>query len=273
MSERRRRALRLILGWLALEAMAAAQVVHHDGSSLLRVWLGHAVAPLVWTASFTATAVSDLAVGVGGLHRMMVGHRHLRQELERTRAANILLRNDLAALMEGQAALSSVVLLEEGSQLARCTYRNLAQGRLQLHAPAAGLLRVDTAVVAGDGLVGRVSSVAADDCWVQLVSHPASAVAVESDDGTVRGLATGSGGGRLMVEFVPRGATLLRGELLVSSGADGVVPPGIPVARVAAVRETDAAFLEVMATPCVDLHAVHTVLLLPPWTRSREPTP
>ena len=80
----------------------------------------------------------------------------------------------------------------------------------------------------------------------------------------------GAGFNRLAVEYVPKNAVLMRGELLVSSGADGVFPAGIPVATVHSLRETAAAFLEVGAVPRVDLDAVGVVLLLPDWTIGPE---
>ena len=70
----------------------------------------------------------------------------------------------------------------------------------------------------------------------------------------------------MAVEYIPKGAPLLRGEILISSGADGVFPAGIPIVRVQSLRETDAAFLEVTAQPCVDLRRVRVVLLMPQWT-------
>ena len=269
MSERRRRALRLALGWLLLEAVAAAQVARDDGTSLLVIWMVRAVEPVHAVSAAVATALTDLSVGFAGLRQMMVEHRDMREEIDRLTAENILLQGDVAALVAGSSALSSLVLLSEDCRLARCTYHNVIQGRMLLHAADRLPLAVDSAVMAGAGLVGRVVSTVAGAGWVQLISHPASAVAVESDDGSVHGLVVGVGAGRLAVEFVPRGATLLRGELLVSSGADGVVTPGIPVARVAAVRETGAAFLEVVAVPCVNLSEVRAALVLPPWSNGQ----
>jgi rod shape-determining protein MreC len=99
------------------------------------------------------------------------------------------------------------------------------------------------------------------------VTHPAAAVAVQTPEGQVHGLAVGSGREALAVEYVPRSAELLRGDTLVTSSADGIYPPGIPVATVTGIRESDAAFLEVRAVPAARLDTLRVVLLLPEWAR------
>jgi rod shape-determining protein MreC len=131
----------------------------------------------------------------------------------------------------------------------------------------------DTPVVGATGLVGRVIRSSRRSCWIETLTHPAAAVAVMTQSGEIEGLVTGDGTRDVAVEYVSRNAELLRGELLVTSGADGIYPPGIPVAAVSRIRESDAAFLEVLATPAVDLSRVRVVLLLPDWAPDRERLP
>jgi cell shape-determining protein MreC len=52
---------------------------------------------------------------------------------------------------------------------------------------------------------------------------------------------------------------------LVTSGGDGIYPPGIPAARVTRIRESDEPFLEVTAISTADLYAARMVLFLPEW--------
>jgi rod shape-determining protein MreC len=130
---------------------------------------------------------------------------------------------------------------------------------------------VDTAAVGAAGLVGRVISTDLDSAWLELITHPVAAVAVCTPDGGVHGLAEGAGPNRLAVRYIPRSAEILRGTELVTSGADGVYPPGLPVGRVAWVRESDDPFLTVTATPSARLANLRIVLLLPQWTSTEDP--
>jgi rod shape-determining protein MreC len=94
----------------------------------------------------------------------------------------------------------------------------------------------------------------------------AAAVAVRTTDGGLNGLALGTGAEALTVAYVPRQGHLERGAVLVTSGGDGIFPPGIPAVEVIRVRETEDPFLEVRAVPTVNLNTVRVVLILPDWS-------
>jgi rod shape-determining protein MreC len=135
------------------------------------------------------------------------------------------------------------------------------------------IIRRDSPVVTADGLVGRVIRSEGRRHWLQLLTHAAAAVAVQTVDGQLDGLALGSGGDALTVAYVPRQAELKRGTLLVTSGGDGVFPPGIATVRVTRVRESDNQFLEVDAAASADLRSIRVVLILPKWAPIEAATP
>lgn len=58
----------------------------------------------------------------------------------------------------------------------------------------------------------------------------------------------------------------MTGDEILTSGADGIYPPGLPVGRVTNVRESANAFLEVHAEPAGALATARVVLLLDGWT-------
>jgi rod shape-determining protein MreC len=59
---------------------------------------------------------------------------------------------------------------------------------------------------------------------------------------------------------------LERGSVLLTSGGDGIFPPGIPIARVTRIRETNDPFLEITAAPTAELLVVRVVMLMPEWS-------
>jgi rod shape-determining protein MreC len=115
-------------------------------------------------------------------------------------------------------------------------------------------------------LVGRVLRSEGSRHWLQLITHGAAAAAVQSFDTSVQGLVVGTGGETVTVAYVPRQARLERGQVLITSGGDGIFPPGIAVATVIRVRETDDPFLEIGAAPTADLRNTRVVVLLPLWS-------
>ena len=61
---------------------------------------------------------------------------------------------------------------------------------------------------------------------------------------------------------MPLNAPLDMGEVLVSSGLDGIFPKGLPVAEVTAIERSDISlFLTVHARPLVDYNSLEEVLL------------
>lgn len=269
MTESRAFFLRTVAIWLLLELLAATQVVGPDGDPVLWQWVRAATRPMAWTAERVGELASDLALGLRETRRLLAENQRLRHQLEDAQSRNLLLTEDLAALQQTAEMVGGVDRFEASSLAARCVYRNLPLGRMEVRIATPRVVLTDTPVVSSTGLVGRVVRSNRRSCWIETLTHPAAAVAVTTENGKVEGLVTGTGKREVAVEYVSRSAELLRGELLVTSGADGIYPPGIPVAAVSRIRESDAAFLEVLATPAVDLSRVRVVLLLPDWTSDR----
>jgi len=264
--------LRTALVWLLLEVLAASQVRTTQGSTVLWSWLHGMAQPFVWTSQQLGEFATDVATGLRDSRLLMLDNRRLLLELEEARARNLLLEEDRAALREANRMLQSWIGYEESSLVGRCVFRNLAQGRLEIRLDTGVELARDTPVLSANGLVGRVVRSSGHSHWIELLTHPAAAVAVQTTDGSVRGLATGTGRtDEVSVQFVPRSADLLRGDGFVTSGADGIYPAGIPVARITGIRESDAPFLEILAAPTADLGTLRVVLLLPEWIGSSSP--
>jgi rod shape-determining protein MreC len=259
-------ALRTTLVWILLELVAALQVQTASGSPVLLSWIRSAVEPAIVTAERTFDLCVDLGLGIRGLQELIADNRRMRLRLEEIQAREMLLQTDLEALRQIGNFGGVGGELEAGALIGRCSYRDLAGGRMEVRTATQVHLRRDTPVVAAEGLVGRIVRSEGQRHWLQLLTHAAAAVAVQTEDSLVHGLALGTGGDALTIAYVPRQAVLERGDLLVTSGADGIYPPGIPTARVIRVRESDEPFLEITAASTADNRMTRMVLILPEWT-------
>jgi hypothetical protein len=257
--------LRTLLVWILLELLAALQVPAGGGGPVLFSWLRALVEPVSMVAHGTVDLATDFNLGVRGLRRAVVENREMRIELETLRARQMLLQADLDALREIGGFAGPNAEFDAGSLIGRCTYRDLITGTMEVRTAESLILARDTPVVSAEGLIGRVMKSEGRRHWLQLLTHAAAAVAVQTDDSLVQGLALGTGSNALTIAYVPRQAKLERGALLVTSGGDGIYPPGLPTARVTRVRESDDPFLAVAAVSTADLRATRMVLLLPLW--------
>jgi rod shape-determining protein MreC len=154
--------------------------------------------------------------------------------------------------------------------------------------PAAQVIRIDAgssagvevgdAVLAGPGLVGRVTGVVPGYAEVHLVIDARSAVDVVVQRSRARGIVRGQGASeRFIVEHVVRTADVQEGDLLVTSGIGGGVPPGLPVGRVTSVTSPPAGvFRNVEALQVVDFDILEEVLVVisrTAQTVAPEPSP
>ena len=71
--------------------------------------------------------------------------------------------------------------------------------------------------------------------------------------------------GGMELRFMPANADIQEGDLLTTSGVDGVYPPGLPVAKVVRVeRRADSAFARIYCAPMAAMQGARHVMLLKP---------
>jgi rod shape-determining protein MreC len=121
-----------------------------------------------------------------------------------------------------------------------------------------------TAVIVPEGLIGRVVDVRPSSSVVQLLTDPASTVGGHILRTRTQGIVEGDARGTLRFKFLSReGADLQVGDVVVSSGAGGLFPRGIPIGRVRAIDDRGSAlFSFAQLVPVVDFGKVDHVLLV-----------
>lgn len=118
------------------------------------------------------------------------------------------------------------------------------------------------------GVLGQVTRVYPLISEVTLVTDRDQAIPVLNTRTGARGLAFGdpnSRGGGLELRFMAANADVQTGDLLSTSGVDGVYPAGLPVARVDKVeRRVDSAFARISCRALAQVSGVEHVLVLAP---------
>jgi len=110
-------------------------------------------------------------------------------------------------------------------------------------------ISADDAVASSEGLVGLVDSVSGNLAVVRTILDASLAVPVTLPGSGLAALVRGQGE-QLTVEFIPQAHAPPRGSVLVTSGAGGMFPPGIPVAHVLHIHSVPGSvFADVEAEP------------------------
>jgi rod shape-determining protein MreC len=191
-------------------------------------------------------------------------NRRMKEELDRLRLENqltneILAENDRLRDMLGfqkQSAPRSIVALviaKESSASSSSFTVNKGTG--------SGVER-NMPVITADGVVGRVQTALPGTAKVMLITDPGSTLAVRVQRNREEGLLEGKLD-RCALKYVSYYMDIQVGDLLITSGLDGIYPKGLPVAIVTSVSKQEASsFQTVYAEPVLHLSRVEEILVL-----------
>ncbi len=119
-------------------------------------------------------------------------------------------------------------------------------------------------VINPEGIVGLVVEATAHYAKVMLITDPNSAVDAVVQDIRARGIIKGGTAGQCTFNYVLRKHNIVVGDLVISSGMDGVFPKGLPVGQVATIVKREAGiFQDVTITPRVDFERLEEVMVVP----------
>ena len=127
------------------------------------------------------------------------------------------------------------------------------------------------------GVLGQVTRVYLQSAEVTLLTDRDAAIPVLNSRTQVRSAAFGGGTGGiglLEMRFMAGNADVQTGDLLTTSGVDGVYPPGLKVASVAKIdRKIDSGFARIVLVPAAQSDGVRHVLVLEPTGLRLPPRP
>jgi len=150
--------------------------------------------------------------------------------------------------------------------------RRIVIDRGQAHGIALG-----SPVIDDSGVLGQVTRVYPLVSEVTLLIDRDQAIPVLNTRTGVRSVAFGQPGPEgdaLELRYTLANVDIVQGDLLTTSGVDGVYPPGLPVARVNAVgRRAESAFNRISCTPLARVHGALHVLVLAPVGEHLPPSP
>lgn len=120
-------------------------------------------------------------------------------------------------------------------------------------------------VVDDAGVVGQVTRVFPFVSEITLITDKEQAVPVQVVRNGLRSVVFGLGNGQLELRFMPANADVQIGDLLVTSGLDGIWLPGLPVAKVVSIeRDTSYSFARIYCVPVAGVENFGEVMVLDP---------
>ena len=124
-------------------------------------------------------------------------------------------------------------------------------------------IRKGMPVVTQQGLVGKIDAVTATAARVQLITDSGSVVNVSLKTGNFDGQVVGSVTGDLTLEMVSTSATLIEGDLAITSGLGGMYPADIVVGQILSPgKGENDLFQNATVQPVVDFSNLKAVLVI-----------
>lgn len=215
---------------------------------------------------------SDYLLGLqGALAKEEAARRDLARQAERSsRVEQLTAENQrLRALLELRPALTVRSMAAEVLYDAPDPFsRKIVIDRGATHGVA-----IASPVINEAGVLGQVTRVYPLSSEVTLLADKDAAIPVLNTRNQLRSAAFGVRSG-MELRFMAGNADVQVGDLLSTSGVDGIYPPGLPVARVTLVdRKIDTSFARILLDPVAVPDAVRHVLVLEPVGVQMPPKP
>jgi rod shape-determining protein MreC len=263
------------------------EIRQRAGFLFLAVLLGHVIlisaqvnsragVPLLESVTFGLFAEVQRAssAGVSGVRRVWnryVGLRSVEGENDRLKRelaeADVQLQQQ-RALAERARRLEDLLELRDRSDLNTAAAAIIAASAspdfrtLTIDKGRRDGLRRDMAVVAPAGAVGRIVVPSARAAKVQLLIDHNAAVGALIERSRAQGVVVGSGDSVLQLDYVSEVADVVVGDVVVTSGIDGIFPKGFTIGRVETVEKSGNIYKRITVRPAVDFSALEEVLVV-----------
>ena len=264
----RYRNLIVLVGVLFAQVLGLAVQVRRTTDSeptrLIRVWAVGTVTPLEKALVWTQTTSRNIWHNYFYLRGVRAENRSLKAQIERMSLEQVRMSQDADQAQRLQALLAfkeqfisqtmaAQVIGGSGSEQSRSVYIDKGHN---------DGIKPDMAVITADGVVGKVLHVYRSTSLVLLIDDQTSGVGAILDKTRLQGILRGTPSGEVMLEKVMSDETVPAGELVLTSGGDGIFPKGLLVGRVTKVSPGNELFLNIRVRPAADLSRLEEVLVV-----------
>lgn len=242
----------------------------------LRLMVATVLWPMQRAATLPVNAAQNLGGYFAGLSTLQKENAALR--LRQLRDAAALLRQRhledenrrLRALLEMRERQSVSGQIAEIVETARDPFVR----RVIIDKGLRQNIRPGQAVIDERGVIGQVVRGFPLTAEVQLLTDKWQAIPVQVQRTGLRSVLSGAGAGLLEMRFLATTADVRIGDILMTSGLDGIYPAGLPVAKVERIdRGNGDDFARIRCSPLAGVEQHRMVLVLGPQSAVSSPLP
>ncbi len=254
--------------------LISAQVNTSTGVSFLQVATFGAFAEVQRAAMATIGSVRGVWTGYVDLREVQAENEALKRELQTT---HIRLQEERAFAQRSEN-LRQLLDLRQRAGVETVASEIIGAGAqndvraLTLDKGASDAIKKDMAVISPAGVVGRVILSSRRAAQVQLLVDRNAAVAALIERTRAQGIVFGQHTDILVLDYVPGTSDVKQGDLVVTSGMDGIYPKGFVIGTVDVVERGPGSFHKISVRPAVDFSRLEDVLVVttPPSVKAAE---
>jgi rod shape-determining protein MreC len=262
---RKERAVLVTISLLLLQLiLLSLQIESPSGTLLFKKWALAAQSPVV-------TVFSSVTGGIRHVWRSyfwMVGARAENEHLKQTIGELSQLKSNYEQIQLENARLRRLTSLSSNTTLRTIGARVVARtpmflsNVIYIDRGSKDGLRNDMPVLYGDKIVGRTVLVTGHLSQVQLITNPDASVGAMLERTRTPGVLRGSGKLLLDLNYISNAEQIGNGDIVLSSGLDGVFPKGLVIGKVVDSRKGKDIFRSVKVELSVDLIHLEEVSVL-----------
>lgn len=244
--------------------LLSLQIEESRGTTLLKKWILVASTPFFDTSATISRVAQEAWRNFIWLH----GARQENEQLKATVRDLSLRERALAEAQQENLRLRRLLNLRDAYSLQGIGAHVVGRVPVYLSNVAyvdRGIesgIRADQPVLADVGIVGRVVLVSWNHSQVQLMTNPDASVGAMVERTRSPGVLRGNGNPLLELQYIGNTEQINVGDLVVTSGLDGVYPKGLPVGRVVDSRKGKSVFRSIQVEPFADMVRLEDVLIL-----------
>lgn len=234
------------------------------GMSLMRVWTISAITPFERFFVHSQHGMFDGWSNYVYLRGIRKENRDLRAQLEQMRLEQVRLQQDALQARRLQAlfdfkeqfisqTMPAQVIGSSGSDQSRLIYIDKGSN---------DGVKVDQAVIAPDGIVGKILRVLPSTSQVLMINDQLSGVGATLEKTRLQGILAGTPSGSLVIKYIMKDEKVEPGETVMTSGGDRIFPKGLPIGTVAEASGGKDMFLNIRVRPSANLSKIEEVLVV-----------
>jgi rod shape-determining protein MreC len=259
------RILYIVIALLLLHlTLISVQVEDPSGTMLLKKWALATGTPIMNGAASVSRGFSSVWNDYLWLHGARAENVRLQEDVRQLALLNSSLEQarDENSRLQRLLGFSAVVPYQTLGARVVGRAPNFLSNTLYLDRGLGDGIRADQPVISAAGVIGRTILVTQNSCQVQLLTNGDASVGAIVERTRAPGVVGGTENPLLDLNYISNTEEVNVGDVILTSGLDGIYPKGLPIGKVVDSQKGKTGFRTIRVEPSADMIRIEEVLIL-----------